>query len=602
MKKLLLGLTLFLGLFALAACGGSVSEEQQLVDNARDALLLAADASRITSDINLPTAGRNGTTITWVSSNPSVVSNTGTVTRPEPGEGNAIVNLTATITLNESSATRTFEVSVVEMPESDVVKIVDALATPVGEVVTIRGLVTHAYQGLNRVALQDETGGIFLFGVSSFGVNIGDEIEVLGVRRDFNGLKQLDPVESITILSRNNPQPEAALIDFSTDLINYQNQSVRIEGLLLQENLTKISNTSGVNFNLVDEDGEVVIIFRIESEGNLGAEIRDPMVDLMNSLIGGESVTIDGGLVGWFNAPQIIITNVNQLNFERNELTDSQALAADIAFYSDVILFTAGTDLTLPEEGVNESVFTDWTSSHPELIANDGSFVASPDSPTVVTFTANATRGTETGTVEIKVDALAPISVTDALEVAVGRSVIAVGVVVSIDPHTNGFFIQDEDGTGIYVGKSGTDDLKSLVKPGDFVSVLGVRDLFDRFGNRQNQVWNANLIEVIRSGEEVFVFEGFTVDQIITDYPESDSKRFIVENVIIDSYDGFNHVFLTNSDEDLEMQIKFDIRRVAAGWELEDYPIGTELTLIFTTQRLDFDNYRVVDVVVVTEE
>jgi hypothetical protein len=106
----------------------------------------------------------------------------------------------------------------------------------------------------------------------------------------------------------------------------------------------------------------------------------------------------------------------------------------------------------------------------------------------------------------------------------------------------------------------------------------------------------------LSSGVEIFVFEGFTVDQIITDFPESDSKRFIVEEVTIDFYDNFSHVFLTNTDDALEIQIKFDIRQVAAGWDPEDYPEGTVLTLAFTTQRIDFDNYRVVDVVIITEE
>ena len=877
MKKLLLSLMMVFGIFTLAACGGEstepVSEDQALVENARDALLLAADASRITSDINLPTSGRNGTTITWSSSNPSVVSNTGAVTRPEPGSGNAIVTLTATIQLNEASATRAFEVNVVEMPETNLIDIVDALATPVGEVVTIRGVVTHSYESQNRVALQDETGGMFLFGVRSFGLEIGDHVEVLGVRRDFNALRQLDPVESVTVLSKNNALPDSVLVDFDADLISYQNQSIRIEGLLLQENPPRITALSGVNYNLVDEDGNVVIIFRIESEGNLGEAIRNPIVELMNSLIGGESVTIDGALMGWFNAPQITITNVDQLSFERNELTDSQALAADIALY-DQILFTAGADIELPEEGLNETVFANWTSSHPELIANDGTFVALPEATTLVTFTAEATRGSETGTLEIQVDALAPISIEDALEVPAGRAVfitgkivdivapnsgffiydetgymyvrdtrfwgansdeveigdswtfvgvrdtfrglpqitgltvseastetfadevnqgfitlqdikdgniipgakyyifgtatlnegrftdyriqtgdvfvqlhhntnnsaiadfedeeialevrpfqwdfstpfvtytltaddiitelttaqeqelaavtaasnaklfdtvrddldfattglfdntvswsssntnvvandgtvtlpaeattvtitvsvgsfskayevevaaapltvsdaidqekgtrmVVQGVVVSIDPHTNGFFIQDEDGTGIYVGNFGSDELKSLVKVGDLVWVSGVRDTFDRFGNIQNQVWTASLVAVVRSNQERYVFEGFTLDQIIADYPESDSKRFIVEDVTIDFYDTRSHVFLTNSDDDLEMQIKFDIRQVAGGWDPEDYPEGTVLTLAFTTQRIDFDNYRVVDVVIITEE
>jgi hypothetical protein len=50
----------------------------------------------------------------------------------------------------------------------------------------------------------------------------------------------------------------------------------------------------------------------------------------------------------------------------------------------------------------------------------------------------------------------------------------------------------------------------------------------------------------------------------------------------------------------LEMRLKFDIRNVD-GWDEETYPVDTEITIEFTTQRIHFDDYRVVDVVIVTE-
>ncbi len=258
---------------------------------------------------------------------------------------------------------------------------------------------------------------------------------------------------------------------------------------------------------------------------------------------------------------------------------------------------TVRENLTLATAGLFDSTVS-YSSSNTNVVANDGT----------VTFGAEATEVTLTITVGsfskayVLNVAQASLNVKEAIEIENGEDVLVRGVVVSIDPHTNGFFIQDADGAGIYVGNFGTDDLKSKVKVGDLVWVSGVRDTFARFGNNQNQVWTASLVEVVRSGVEVFVFEGFTVDQIITDYPTSDSKRFIVEDVTIDFYDNFSHVFLTNSDDALEIQIKFDIRQVAAGWDPEDYPEGTVLTLAFTTQRIDFDNYRVVDVVIITEE
>jgi len=51
-------------------------------------------ASSITADIILKTEGENGTTITWVSSDPSVISIGGSVTRPANGDGDSAGNVT----------------------------------------------------------------------------------------------------------------------------------------------------------------------------------------------------------------------------------------------------------------------------------------------------------------------------------------------------------------------------------------------------------------------------------------------------------------------------------------------------------------------------
>ena len=65
----------------------------------------------IAYNLSLPTSGANGTVITWVSSNTTVVSNTGEVTIP--AGVNADVDLTATITKNEASDTVVFNLTVI---------------------------------------------------------------------------------------------------------------------------------------------------------------------------------------------------------------------------------------------------------------------------------------------------------------------------------------------------------------------------------------------------------------------------------------------------------------------------------------------------------
>lgn len=60
----------------------------------------------------LPTAGARGAQIVWTSSDPSVIAADGTVTRPNVGEGDRIVTMTARITLNGQTRNVTFRVTV----------------------------------------------------------------------------------------------------------------------------------------------------------------------------------------------------------------------------------------------------------------------------------------------------------------------------------------------------------------------------------------------------------------------------------------------------------------------------------------------------------
>ncbi|GAB6006821.1 hypothetical protein JCM12214_27210 [Geobacillus vulcani] len=69
------------------------------------------DANNVTQDLTLPTTS-NGATITWTSSNPSVVATDGKVTRPATGQSDATVTLTATITKGSATDTKTFTVTV----------------------------------------------------------------------------------------------------------------------------------------------------------------------------------------------------------------------------------------------------------------------------------------------------------------------------------------------------------------------------------------------------------------------------------------------------------------------------------------------------------
>lgn len=70
------------------------------------------DLSEVTENLTLPVTGAAGSSISWESSNEGVIATDGTVTRPEAGEGDAEVTLTATISSGDVSDTKVFVATV----------------------------------------------------------------------------------------------------------------------------------------------------------------------------------------------------------------------------------------------------------------------------------------------------------------------------------------------------------------------------------------------------------------------------------------------------------------------------------------------------------
>lgn len=85
----------------------------QIVSAIKNELSLG-DTSAVTANLVLPVEGARNATISWSSSNTAVLSNSGVVTRPENGAGDALVTLTASIKKNSTIATKTFAVVVRE--------------------------------------------------------------------------------------------------------------------------------------------------------------------------------------------------------------------------------------------------------------------------------------------------------------------------------------------------------------------------------------------------------------------------------------------------------------------------------------------------------
>ncbi|WP_171683406.1 family 43 glycosylhydrolase [Paenibacillus planticolens] len=72
----------------------------------------------VRGNLTLPKIGSNGSSISWKSERADIITPTGEVARPAHGSGNAMVKLTATLTLNQEVLTKAFIATVKEKPEA----------------------------------------------------------------------------------------------------------------------------------------------------------------------------------------------------------------------------------------------------------------------------------------------------------------------------------------------------------------------------------------------------------------------------------------------------------------------------------------------------
>ena len=94
----------------------TVKGEELILDDeesvAYDLANISFPSEQIKEDLTLTTAGTCGSNISWTSNKEEVISNNGKVTRPEAGQENATVTLTASASKNAASGTKEFTFTV----------------------------------------------------------------------------------------------------------------------------------------------------------------------------------------------------------------------------------------------------------------------------------------------------------------------------------------------------------------------------------------------------------------------------------------------------------------------------------------------------------
>jgi phosphatidylserine/phosphatidylglycerophosphate/cardiolipin synthase-like enzyme len=146
------------------------------------------------------------------------------------------------------------------------------VALRIGDLVTVRGIITVGRQFGSPSYLQDNSGGMSIFGSGfSNAIQIGDEVVVTGIVSQFNGLNQLSFQTLHSIVSSGNTiepllvTPSQLANDGVGGIENYEGRLVRLNGVLVTElNGSSVTNWAYKNYRLTGANPSDTVQIRID--------------------------------------------------------------------------------------------------------------------------------------------------------------------------------------------------------------------------------------------------------------------------------------------------------------------------------------------------
>lgn len=144
----------------------------------------AFDNIEVVSDLNLPTQYLFDSTIAWESSAPTVIGNDGKFTVPTE---DTEVELTASVTIGETTLEFTFEVTAVAPTKLTVAELLEAIDNEEANNVLVEGVIIGRDSG-GYFYLADETAVVYTrVKLSDHNVEVGDKVRVIANGSIYNG-------------------------------------------------------------------------------------------------------------------------------------------------------------------------------------------------------------------------------------------------------------------------------------------------------------------------------------------------------------------------------------------------------------------------------
>lgn len=262
--------------------------------------------------INLPTE-LFGTTIAWASSDTEVIALDGTVT---PVEGERVsVELTATITKGDKTATATKTVVVGELP---ILSVTEALALPLNSVLKVKGTVI-GFSANNTLVLHDGEKAIALF-ISNAPEAVGNTLKgsfgkvvvVEGTRLAHQGLEQVGNIVSAVVVATEQPtvlKQDITDIAWTAEaLLPHQSKLISIVGGKVSSvNVDSYGNVL-VGITMGEKTIDIKWDSRVALTGGLNILATAVVGDVINVVDAPLSWTSDTPQIGYYVSNQVTLS------------------------------------------------------------------------------------------------------------------------------------------------------------------------------------------------------------------------------------------------------------------------------------------------------
>ncbi|RPI18233.1 MAG: T9SS C-terminal target domain-containing protein [Ignavibacteriae bacterium] len=145
--------------------------------------------------------------------------------------------------------------------QAQVITIDSARKVPLNTIVTVRGVIsTSSELGIPTVYFQDPTAGLVGYDAAFFnGTDYGDSVQVTGTMTEYNGLRELQPVSSFTVLDSGLTVVPKVVTTTQIRVTgeNYEAQLIKINNVTAVHNLqganvtTWTVTSSGTNYRII---------------------------------------------------------------------------------------------------------------------------------------------------------------------------------------------------------------------------------------------------------------------------------------------------------------------------------------------------------------